>query len=79
MLRLEVQHLQQRELGAHVCIHDEKGLRAARQDLIPEVIHAPACPQGCVLLEVPGSTAVTLSYRKPTSFNINGIQSNKEK
>lgn len=53
MLLPEVQHLLQGELGAHVCVEDEEGISATRQDLVTEVVDAPSRAQGRVLLEVP--------------------------
>lgn len=56
-LPLEGEHLGQRELGAHVRVEHEESLGAARQDLVAEVIEAPARAQRRVLLQVPAGRA----------------------
>ena len=53
VLLVEGQHLGQGELRAHVRVQDEEGLGAARQDLVSEVVQAPAGAQRGVLLQVP--------------------------
>ena len=50
---LKAEHLRQGKLRAHIGVQDEEGLRAAREDLISEVIDAPSGAQGCVLLQIP--------------------------
>ena len=53
VVAVETQHVQQGELWADVCVHEEEGRGAARQDLVPEVIDATCSSQGGKLLKVP--------------------------
>lgn len=53
MVAVETQHLQQGELWADICIHEEEGWGSARQDLVPEVIDSTSSTQGSKFLEIP--------------------------
>ena len=68
-VRREFDHLLQRELRAHVAVHDEEGVGVAGEDAVAEVVDAAGGAERRVLLRGgPAGSGKFLSGTLPGSF-----------